>query len=85
MAVFENGTRIHFGSPEYENFTIHKDVGRKRLYILRHQKNEDWTKSCIFTPGFWSKHLLWSLPTIPKSIRDTEMRFGIKIVNKTSS
>jgi hypothetical protein len=85
MVVFENGSRIHFGSPEYENFTMHKDEGRKRVYIIRHEKNEDWTKSGIQTAGFWSRWLLWNLPTLSQSIRDTEKRFGIKIVNKTKS
>lgn len=88
--VFENtpggkadGSVVHFGSPEYKNFTMHKDEGRKRLYIIRHEKNENWND--MKTAGFWSRWLLWNLPTISQSIRDTEKRFGIKIVNKTSS
>ena len=84
MAILENGSVVHFGSPEYENF-MHKDEGRKRLYIIRHEKNEDWTKSGIQTAGFWSKHLLWNLPSLTASIRDTERRFGIKIIDKTKS
>ena len=83
MVVFENGSVVHFGDDRYQNFTMHKDEGRKRLYIIRHQKNEDWND--MTTPGFWSKHLLWNLPILSASIRDTEKRFGIKIVNKTSS
>jgi hypothetical protein len=83
MVVFENGSTVHFGSPEYENFTMHRDSDRKRLYIIRHQTREDWND--IKTPGFWSRWLIWNLPTLSQSIRDTEKRFGIKIVNKTSS
>ncbi len=84
-AVFENGSVIHFGSPEYQNFTMHKDEGRKRLYIIRHEKNEDWNKSGIQTAGFWSRWILWNLPTLSQSISDTERRFGIKIIDKTKS
>ena len=81
--VFENGSVVHFGSPEYKNFTMHRDEGRKRLYIIRHEKNENWND--ITKPGFWSRWILWNLPSLSASIRDTEKRFGIKIVNKTSS
>ncbi len=53
--ILGDGSVVHFGSPEYENFTIHKDEGSKRLYNLRHQKNEDWND--MTTPAFWSKHI----------------------------
>ena len=83
MVVFENGSTVHFGDDRYQNYTMHKDEGRKRLYIIRHQKNEDWND--IKTPGFWSRWILWNLPSLSASVRDTEKRFGIKIVNKSSS
>ncbi len=81
--ILGDGSAVHFGDDRYQNYTMHKDPNRKRLYILRHQKNEDWND--IKTPAFWSKHLLWNLPTLSQSIRDTEKRFDVKIVNKTSS
>ena len=83
MIVFENGSVVYFGDPRYQNFTMHKDEDRKRLYIIRHQKNENWND--IKTPAFWSKWLLWNLPTISQSKKDIEQRFGIKIINKTTS
>jgi len=70
---------IHFGSPLYENYTIHKNIVRKNAYINRHEKNEDWSNP--YTAGFWSKHLLWNKPTLNESIKDTEKRFNIKIIN----
>ncbi len=79
--ILDDGMRIHFGDPRYQNFLMHRDENRKRLYILRHQKNEDWTKQGSRTAGFWSRWILWNLPTLPQSIRDTEQRFGIKIIN----
>ena len=80
--VLGDGSVVHFGSPEHQNFTIHKDEGRKRLYIIRHSANENWND--IRTAGFWSKHLLWNKPTLSQSIRDIEHTFGIQIINKIS-
>ncbi len=77
MVVFENGSVVNFGSPEYENFTMHRDSDRKRLYILRHQTREDWND--IKTAGFWSKNLLWNSPSLSASIRDTEKRLMMKV------
>jgi len=77
-----NGKTINFGDNRYEDFTKHKDPNRKRLYILRHKKREDWTKSGIDTAGFWSKHILWNKNTLNKSIKNTENRFNIDIIKK---
>jgi len=77
-----NGKTINFGDNRYGDFTKHKDPNRKRLYILRHKKREDWTKSGIDTAGFWSKHILWNKNTLNKSIKDTENRFNIDIIKK---
>ena len=81
--ILGDGSVVHFGDQRYQNYTMHRDSDRKRLYIIRHQKNEDWDD--IKTPAFWSRWLLWNLPTLSQSIRDVEQRFGIKIVNKSSS
>ena len=37
--------KVNFGDRRYDNYTIHKDDERKRLYLLRHSKNEDWKKN----------------------------------------
>ncbi len=60
----------------YSDFTIHKDEERKLRYIKRHN-NENWSKSGINSAGFWSKHLLWNLPSITASNRDIKKRFNI--------
>ncbi len=52
------------------DFTIHKDEQRKQRYIDRHKTNENWLKSGIDTPGFWSRWLLWNLPTKKDSYMD---------------
>ncbi len=65
-----------FGASGYSDFTIHKDGERKLRYIKRHN-NENWTKSGINSAGFWSRWLLWNLPTISASYQDIKKRFNI--------
>ena len=69
---------IHFGARGYSDYTMHADPTRKKRYIARHQAREDWTNP--LTAGFWSRWLLWNLPTIQQSINDINHRFGIKFV-----
>lgn len=66
---------IHFGARGYSDYTMHADPTRKKRYIARHQAREDWTNP--LTAGFWSRWLLWNLPTIQQSINDINHRFGI--------
>jgi len=73
---------INFGDNRYEDYTIHKDNDRKNRYITRHKKNENWTKSGIFTPGWWSYYLLWTENTLNKAIKNIEDKFNVKIINK---
>ena len=71
-----DGTKtVSFGQKGASDFTKHKDKERKEAYISRHKKNEDWTKSGVKTAGFWSKHILWSKPTLKESIDDVNKRF----------
>lgn len=77
------GKNIDFGSKGYSDYTIHKDYDRMKRYEARHKKNEDWRNP--YTAGFWSKWILWNLPDLKKSIKDTEKRFGIKIDYKKGS
>lgn len=74
-----DGKNIDFGSLGYSDFTLHKDESRKENYISRHSTNEDWTKNGINTAGFWSRWLLWNLPSLRASARDIEKRFSIKV------
>ena len=61
--ITNSGRKIYFGAAGMSDFTIHKDVARKQRYIDRHKKNEDWSKSGVDTPGWWSLKFLWSYPT----------------------
>mgnify|MGYP003135937726 FL=1 len=79
MVIIDDKKTIHFGTKGMSDYTIHKDKERKKRYIDRHKKRENWTKSGIKTAGFWSKHISWNKPSLRESIRDTENRFNIKI------
>lgn len=69
---------VNFGGKGYEDFTIHKDEERKKRYLKRHKKRENWTKTGKCTAGFWSRHLLWGEKTIHKSKQKITKSFGFK-------
>ena len=56
--------------------TTHKDKDRKKLYIDRHKKNENWGASGVDTAGFYSKHVLWNKETLTKSVDDLNNRLN---------
>jgi hypothetical protein len=62
--ITKSGKTIKFGALGYSDYTIHKDEARKQRYINRHKNgNENWTKSGVDTPGWWSYKFLWTYPT----------------------
>jgi hypothetical protein len=73
--ITKDNKRVYFGQAGASDMTQHKNEGRKNRYILRHEKNEDWSKSGIDTAGFWSRWLLWHKPTIKESYEDIKKRF----------
>ena len=75
--------KIHFGDDRYENYTMHQDNKRRKNYISRHKPREVWNKYGIFTPGFWSRWLLWEKPTLSAAIKNIKNKFGITIKNAT--
>lgn len=75
--ITNNDKKVYFGAAGMSDFTKHKDEARKQRYINRHKNNENWTKSGIDTAGFWSKWILWHLPTIKESYNDIKRRFNI--------
>ncbi len=77
---------IHFGQKNAEQFPIHKSKTKKNLYLKRHGKmNEDWTRDGRYSSGFYSRWILWNYDDLNKSIRDTEKRFKIKIINNLNN
>lgn len=81
MVISSEGTKVHFGHSDYDDFTAHKNESRKKSYISRHQNRENWHKGGMYTAGFWSRWLLWNKPTIEKSVKDIFARFDIQVID----
>ena len=64
---------VHFGDNRYEDYTMHKDDERKKRYINRHKKNENWNDPT--KAGTLSRFILWNKPTIRESLKDYLNRF----------
>ena len=63
MVILKDGKIVHFGSPKYEDFTMHKDEIRREKYLARAKKIKnkkgELTYQNIESPNFWSVNLLW--------------------------
>ncbi len=77
---------VHFGALSYDDYIRLNHIGsksqadeHKERYLSRHSKNENWTD--ITTAGFWSRWLLWNLPTMRESVSYIENKFNVKIIN----
>jgi len=76
MAVFENPKKtIHFGAAGMSDYPQNKDDARKKRYLDRHRKNEDWSNPR--TAGALSRWILWNKPTRRASIADFKRRFSL--------
>ena len=78
MAIFEkNGRRktTHFGAFGMSDFTKHRDVSRKKRYLARHKKNENWNNPT--SAGALSALILWNKPTLKASIADYKRKFHL--------
>ena len=63
MVTLPGGKKVHFGSPKYSDFTIHKDKERRDKYLSRamkiKNKKGELTHNNPESSNFWSVHLLW--------------------------
>jgi hypothetical protein len=67
-AIIDDKKVVSFGDSNYSDMTLHKNPHRKDLYINRHRSREDWTKTGLETPGFYSRWVLWNKPSLKQSI-----------------
>lgn len=78
-AVFlqDNGRTLttRFGDPNLDNYTIHKNPERKRLYLLRHRANENWNDPT--SAGALSRWLLWDTTSFRENVRRFKNRFNV--------
>jgi len=88
-AIFYNNgmekKTVYFGSGPAKDYTLYyKENGikfaneRKRLYIIRHKKREDWLDYA--SAGSLSKYILWNKPTRQASINNYIKRFKLKLI-----
>ena len=81
MAIFtdkDDIKTVHFGSVGYDDYTSITTPDRekrKKMYINRHKKNEDWNDP--YTAGSLSRWILWNKKTIEESIQDYRKRFNL--------
>jgi hypothetical protein len=66
---------VSFGAKGMSDYTKNKDDERKKLYLARHEKNENWNDP--MTPGALSRWILWNKKTLKASIDDFKKRFNL--------
>ena len=80
MAVFyKDGKKIkttHFGASGMSDYTKHKDTNRKKRYMSRHRKRENWNN--YMSAGSLSRYILWNKPTLKASIADYKKKFNLQ-------
>ncbi len=72
-AIVDGKKTISFGSKGMSDMTQHKDTERKKRYINRHKKNENWNDAK--TAGSYAKPVLWNKPTLQASVADLNKQF----------
>lgn len=82
MAIFSNGKKVHFGSSNHSHYQIHKNNDRKQKYLNRHRKRENWTKSGMYTAGFFSRWYLWESTSYSGAAKILKQKFNITIIKK---
>jgi hypothetical protein len=51
---------VHFGHTDYEDYTIHNNEHRRKMYCARTQAIESNDKEDVCRPNFWSRMVLWN-------------------------
>ena len=52
----------------------------KRMLGVKTSTKEKWDRAGLRTPGFWSRWLTWSMPTLRAAKKHIEGRYGVKFV-----
>lgn len=77
VAIFDDGTKTHFGQAGSSTYLDHKDKNKRDAYISRHRVNENWNDPKA--AGTLARFLLWNKPTLSASLQDYKQRFGDKL------
>ena len=82
VVIYKDGVKVktlHIGDNRYADYIQYyrSDPSianeRKRLYLLRHHKEND----DIMSKNYWAKNLLWNKPTLKQSIKDIKSNIFI--------
>jgi len=58
VAIFKDGTKVHFGADGASTYIDHADKAKRSAYLARHGAGkEDWNDP--YTPGALSRWILW--------------------------
>tara|TARA_R110002126_G_scaffold99331_6_gene230517 strand:- start:393 stop:665 length:273 start_codon:yes stop_codon:yes gene_type:complete len=77
MAIFENGTKVHFGLDGGQTYLEHGDKAKRAAYLARHAVNEKWDDP--YTAGSLSRWLLWGdSQSISTNLEAFKSRFKLK-------
>ena len=84
MMILPDRKKIHFGQKGASDYTLHKDIRRKELYIVRHNNEGErgyWkhTKTNLYRPSYLSRYILWHKPSMKEAIEFIEKKQNIKI------
>ena len=73
MATLPSGKKVHFGSPKYPDYLIHKDKERRDKYLARATKIKNKQGELTYTnpesSNYWSIKLLWGGGKIKQTLR----------------
>lgn len=78
----ENGSRkylkvVNFGSKGSQTYLNHSDKSKRKQYLARHRKNENWNN--YMSPGSLSRYLLWGdSSSLNTNIKKFKLRFKLK-------
>ena len=80
MAVFKDKGKVvkttHFGAAGMSDYTKHKDKTRKKRYMSRHKKRENWKD--YKSAGALSRYILWGETSFRESVKRYKRRFNLK-------
>lgn len=57
------------------DYTKHKDQERKKRYLSRHKKRENWNN--YMSAGSLSRYILWGEPTFRSSVNKYKQMFNL--------
>jgi len=65
----------HFGAVGYTDYIKSGDEEKKKLYLNRHEKRENWNNPT--SAGALSRYILWNKSTLKASIADYKKHFKL--------